>query len=113
MPLGAGECVLLASAGAVSCCDRGAGGEVGVVGGEGGEVVGAEDVGGGLLEMGEVEREAAGPDVGSEHGGADLRIACGEDAVLVGLAAGAVAGVEVLRGRARRRGCGCWGEGRG
>ena len=31
----------------------------------------AEDVGGGLLEDGEVEGRAAVPDVGGEHGGAD------------------------------------------
>ena len=59
----------------------------------------AEDVCGGLLERGEFEREAVGPDVGSEHGRADAVFGmgfAGEDAVLVGFATGAVAGVEVL-----------------
>ena len=51
----------------------GAGGEVGVGGGEGGEVVNAEDGGGGGLEDGEVEGVMAVPDVGREHGGADER----------------------------------------
>ncbi len=46
----------------------GAGGEVGIDGGEGGEVVGAEDVGGGLLEGGEIERRRAGPDEGASIG---------------------------------------------
>ena len=69
-----------------------AGGEVGVGGGEGGEVVGAEDESGGLLESGEVDRERAGPDEGGEHGGADS--VAREDAVLVGFAEGVVAGVE-------------------
>ena len=61
--------------------------------------MGAEDVGGGLLEGVEVEIEAAGPDEGGEHGRADdaAGFAAGEDAVLVGLAAGAVAGVEFGR----------------
>ena len=72
-----------------------AGGLVGVAGGEGGEVVGAEDVGRGLLERGEVEGETAGPDVGGQKGRADsCVVAAGEDAVLVGFAQGAVAGVE-------------------
>ncbi len=81
-----------------------AGGQVGVDGGEGGEVVGADDVAGGLLEDGEVEGEMAVPDVGGEHGGADggrefgrgVEGAVGEDAVFVGFAAGGVAGVEVF-----------------
>ncbi len=98
------EVVLLAPGGVVESAGvcrwwgwigLGAGCEVGVSGGEGGEVVSAEDVGGGLLEEGEVERKRAGPDVGSEHGGADAF--AGEDAVLVGFAEGAVAGVEVWR----------------
>jgi hypothetical protein len=55
--------------------------------------VGAEDLGCGLLERGKVECEAACPDVGGKHGGADD--IAGEDAVLVGFAEGAVAGVEV------------------
>jgi hypothetical protein len=78
-----------------------AGGEVGVYGGEGGEVVGAADVVGGVLEDGEVEREGAVPDVGSEGRRADAFDGeggwvgdAGEDAVLVGLAEGVVAGVE-------------------
>jgi len=70
-----------------------AGGEIGVGGGEGGEVVGAEDVRGGLLERGKGKVERACPEEGSEHGGADP--VAGEDAVLVGFAEGAVAGVEV------------------
>lgn len=75
--------------------------EVGVDGGEGGEVVGAEDMGGGLLEEAEVERDWAGPDEVRKHGGADAALR--KDAVLVGLAKSAVAGVEVL-------GCGFDGE---
>ncbi len=57
--------------------------------------MGAEDVGCGLLECGEVEGPGAVPYVGGEHGGADRG---GGDAVLVGLAKGAVAGVEVFGG---------------
>ncbi len=49
----------------------GAGGQVGVGGGEGGEVVRAEDVGGGLLGGLEVEGPGAVPDVGGEEWGAD------------------------------------------
>ncbi len=81
-----------------------AGGKVGIGGGEGGEVVGAEDGVGGVLEQSEVELEGTVPDEGREHGGADKRHgvgdrgegqgARGEDAVLVGLADGAVTGVE-------------------
>jgi hypothetical protein len=41
-------------------------GEVGVGGGEAGEVVGAEDVRGGLVEGGEIEGPGTGPDVGGE-----------------------------------------------
>jgi hypothetical protein len=49
------------------------------------------------LEDGEVERKAAWPYVGGEHGGADAVVVdAGEDAVLVGFAQGAVAGVEVF-----------------
>ena len=48
-----------------------AGVEVGIDGGEGGEVVGADDVVGCFLEDGEVEREMAVPDVGGQHGGTD------------------------------------------
>ena len=44
---------------------------VGVYGGEGGEVVGAEDGVGGLVGKGEVDGPGAIPDVGSEGGGAD------------------------------------------
>ena len=85
-------------------CDFFAGGEVGVDRGEGGEVVGAADVVGGVLEDGEVERERAVPDVGSEGGRADALDGgksdgvgdAGEDAVLVGFAEGVVAGVEGL-----------------
>ena len=89
----------------------GAGGEVGIDGGEGGEVVGAADVVGGVLEDGEVEGPGAVPYVGCEHGGAYAVVGVGdggrvddarEDAVLVGLAEGAVAGVEVV---------GCWVDG--
>jgi len=56
--------------------------------------VGAKDVGCGLLQYGEVEGPRAVPYVGSEHGGAD---GGGGDAVLVGFAKGAVAGVEIFR----------------
>ncbi len=70
----------------------GAGGEIGVDCGEGGEVMRAENVGGGLLEGSEVEEERAVPDVRGEHGGTDA--AAGVDAVLVSFAKGAVAGVE-------------------
>jgi hypothetical protein len=59
--------------------------------------VGAEDVSGGLLQDFQIQRKAAGPDVGGEHGRADASVvAAGEDAVLVGLATGVVAGVEVF-----------------
>ena len=51
---------------------HGSGGQVGVVGGEGGEVVGAADVVCGVLEGGEVEGKVAVPDVGGPHGGADF-----------------------------------------
>jgi len=44
----------------------GAVGEVGVDGGEGGEVVGAEDVAGGLVESVDIERPWTGPDIGGE-----------------------------------------------
>src|ERR1700679_2420086 len=70
-----------------------AGGEIGIGGGEGGEVVRAEDVRGGLLERGKGKVERACPKEGGEHRGADT--VAGEDAVLVGFAEGAVAGVEV------------------
>ncbi len=56
--------------------------------------MGAGDVGCGLLEGSQVEGALEGPDVGGEHRRADL--VAGEDAVLVGFAAGAVAGVEVF-----------------
>jgi len=69
----------------------GTGGEVGVGGGEGGEVVGSEDVGGGPFKGGDVEGEVVAPEVGGEHGRAD---GGRRDAVLVGLAPSAVAGVE-------------------
>lgn len=55
--------------------------------------MGAKDLGGGLLERGQVEIEAAGPDEGREHGGADD--IARENAVLVGFAEGAVACVEI------------------
>ena len=66
--------------------------------------MGAADVIGGVLEDGEVERERAVPDVGSEGGRADALDGgkgggvgdAGEDAVLVGLAEGAVACVKGL-----------------
>ena len=74
-----------------------AGGLLGVVGGEGGEVVSAEDVRCRLLQEGEIERETAGPDVGREKGRADAAaVVAGEEAVLVGFAQRAVAGVEVF-----------------
>ena len=47
-------------------------GEVGVGGGEAGEVVGAEDVRGGLVEGGEIERPGTGPDGGGEGWRADV-----------------------------------------
>ena len=98
--------------GCIGACQI-SGGLIGVVGGEGGEVVGADDVGGGLLQEVEVKGVAAGPDVGGEHGGADAFVlvvrgavvrgavagggaAAGKDAVLVGFSSGAVAGVEVF-----------------
>ena len=55
--------------------------------------MGAEDVGGGLLKDGEIEGEWTGPDEGGEHGGTDG--AGGVDAIFVGFAGGAVAGMEV------------------
>ncbi len=74
--------------------------------------MGAEDVGGGLLERGEVEREAAGPDVWGEHGGADgVLQAAGVDAVFVGFAEGVVAGVEVFGDGFDREDANAWGEG--
>ena len=89
-----------------------AGGEVGIVCGEGGEVVGAEDVRCGLLEDGEIERRAAGPYVGGEHGGADAIVAAaGEDAVLVGFAQGAVSGVEVVGDGFDGEDADAWGKG--
>ena len=51
--------------------DCGAVGEVRVGGGESGEVVGAEDVGGSLVECVEIERPGAGPDGGGQGGGTD------------------------------------------
>ena len=84
-------------------------GEVGVDGGEGGEVVGAKDVTGGVVEGVEIEGPGTGPDVGGESGRTDVffpypkieiwgtRIGgCfqGKDAVLVGFADSGVAGVE-------------------
>src|ERR1700728_163979 len=48
-----------------------ASGAIGVGGGEGGEVVFAEEVRGGFLHAGEVEWPAAVPDVGREEGWAD------------------------------------------
>ncbi len=83
-------------------------GDVGVGGGEGGEVVGADDVGCGLLQGGEVEGALEGPDVRGEHRGADM--VAGEDAVLVGLAAGAVAGVEVWGDFVDGEDSDAWGE---
>ena len=47
------------------------GGGVGVGGGKGGEVVGAEDVLGGAVEGFEIEGPGAGPDEGSQGRGAD------------------------------------------
>src|SRR5882757_2383346 len=81
---------------------RGAGGLIGVRRGEGGEVVGAEDVECSLLQRLQIEGQRAVPDIRGEHGGADIADApflrdTGEDAVLVGLAEGAVAGMEPLR----------------
>ena len=81
---------------------------VGVRRGHGGEVVRAEQEYGGLRHGVERERPAAVPGVGREEGRADAleRGLAGreadaslEDAVLVGFAAGAVAGVEARRDR--------------
>lgn len=74
-----------------------AGCQIGIDGGEGGEVVGAEDVGGCLLEEFWIEIERAGPDVGGKHGRADVRgvFTEGEDSVFIGLSAGAMTRVEV------------------
>jgi hypothetical protein len=47
-------------------------GEVRIGGGEGGEVVLAEDVAGGAVEGGEIERPGTGPDEGREGWGADF-----------------------------------------
>ncbi len=79
---------------------RAAKGEVWVGGGKAGEVMRAEDVGSGLIEERQIEAVRAGPDIGGEHGRADgfKRAVAGQDAVLVGLAEGVVARVEV-RGR--------------
>ena len=46
-------------------------GEVGIGGGEAGEVVRAEDVRGGPVEGGEIERPGTGPDGGGEGWRAD------------------------------------------
>ena len=60
--------------------------------------MGAEDMRCGLFERGEVEVEAAGPDVGSKKGRADATVVItGEDAVLVGFSQRAMTGVEVFR----------------
>ena len=85
----------------------GAGGEVGVYSGEGGEVMDAADGVGSVLEDSEVEAVVTVPYVGREHGGADeghvVRIegrgiwAGWVDAVLVCFCDGAVAGVEAGR----------------
>ncbi len=56
--------------------------------------MGADNVGGCLLQRVEVERKPAGPDVRGEHRGADD--VAGKDAVLVCFSQGAVAGVEVF-----------------
>ena len=81
-----------------------AGGKIGVGGGEGGEVVVADQDFGRLLEFGEVEDLGAVPDVGGEHRRTDQGVGVrgkvshdqsgGEDAVLVGLGDGTMAGVE-------------------
>ena len=87
-------------------------GEVGVGGGEGGEVVGAEKMGGGGVHGGELEGVTAVPDEGGEEGRADIDVggvlAGGEGvggvraakvyAVLVGFGLGGVAGVEGVGG---------------
>ncbi len=88
-------------------------GEIGVSGGEGGEVVGAEDVIGGVVEGGQLQGPGTGPDEGGEGWRAEVfRMwfevrgsrfernfqgwsAEGEDAVLVGFGEGGVARVEV------------------
>src|SRR5580693_8978348 len=83
-----------------------AGGEVRVGGGEGGEVVGAQDVSGGAVQGAKIERPGTGPDVRGEGWRADVALAVlrwpfavgrgaqREDPVLVGFAEGAVARVE-------------------
>ena len=108
---------------------RGSGAEVGVYGGEAGEVVLAEDVVGGVVGEGEGEGPGAVPGEGREERGADGLFAvfeAREEAVFVGLAESVVAGVEdgrcVLGGKdANAGGQGSvegaeevgWGNGRG
>src|ERR1700732_3748909 len=77
-----------------------AGGKIGVGGGEGGEVVGADQDFGRLLEFVKVGARGGVPDVGEEHRGTDQGGGVGgkvghdesgrEDAVFVGLGDGAV-----------------------
>lgn len=89
-----------------------AGGEVRVGGCEGGEVVSAEDVRCSLFKRGEVEMEAAGPDVGGEKGRADaLVVIAGEDAVFVGFSQRAMTGVEVFGNGFDGEGSDAGGEG--
>ena len=79
------------------CWLFGAGGEIGVPGGKGGEVVRAQDVGRGLLQDGEIEGIATRPDVGSQHRRTDAVFVVAEkDAILVGFSVCAVTGVEVF-----------------
>ncbi len=104
------ETVFLLPAGAIDGADVGggvarvAGAEVGVPGGEAGEVVLAEYVAGGSLRGGQGDGPGAIPDERGQGWGADLvgeigvRRNAREDAVLVDFAQSAVAGVEGLWG---------------
>jgi hypothetical protein len=103
------------------CCTRGL---VGVAGCEAGEVVGADHVGGGGVEGGEVQRPGAGPDIRRESGRADEFVprfevpgskfgegsAQGEDAVFVCFAQGAVAGVEICGNEFGGEDADAWGQ---
>ena len=79
-------------------------GEVGVGGGEGCEVVRAENVAGRLVEGGQIQGPGTGPDIGCKSGRTDeIRFEVQgsrferEDAVLIGFAEGGVARVKVWR----------------